>query len=109
MVAPTDAFKQQGRSKNAYFISELPPAQRIDLWLRQSKKALPIRLDDFGRPQQEFLDFLKGFFVLARARMLLLALIEIASVLLCCKPLAISPLCPAPVASFAALRHSTLE
>ena len=68
----------------------------IDLWLRQSKKALPIRLDDFGRPQQEFLDFLKGFFVLARARMLLLALIEIASVLLCCKPLAISPLCPAP-------------
>lgn len=81
----------------------------IDLWLRQSKKALPIRLDDFGRPQQEFLDFLKGFFVLARARMLLLALIEIASVLLCCKPLAISPLCPAPVASFAALRHSTLE
>ena len=81
----------------------------IDLWLRQSKKASPIRLDDFGRPQQEFLDFLKGFFVLARARMLLLALIEIASVLLCSKPLAISPLCPAPVASFAALRHSTLE
>ena len=81
----------------------------IDLWLRQSKKASPIRLDDFGRPQQEFLDFLKGFFVLARARMLLLALIEIASVHLCGKPLAISPLCPAPVASFAALRHSTLE